>query len=94
LGPGRTPRWRQRQVVAVIAATVEIATEAVAAAIVVVTVVGAASVPVARHGPVAHVDRLRLAPGGHGQALRVRDRARRARHERRLPRRRPEMKRQ
>jgi hypothetical protein len=73
---------------------VEIVTVVVGAAIVVVTVVGAASVPVAHRVLVGRVDRLRLAPGGHGQALRVRDRARRARHERRLPRRRPEMKRQ
>jgi hypothetical protein len=77
-------------VVAVIAATVEIATGAVAAASVVVTVVvtvaGAASVLVAlrvlvaRHDPVGRVDRLHLALGGHGQALRVRDRVHRGRH--------------
>jgi hypothetical protein len=71
--------------VAVIAATVEIVTVAVAAASAVVTVAGA-SVPAGRV-PVADVDRLRLAPDGHGRALRARDRVHHASRARRLQRR-------
>jgi hypothetical protein len=75
--------------VAVIAATVEIVTVEIVTVAVAVVIVAEASVP-ARRVPVAGVDRLRLAPGGHGRALRARDRVHHAsRAHRRLRRRLP-----
>jgi hypothetical protein len=79
LGPGRTPRWRPRRVVAaVIAATVETETVVVAAAIEVI-VAEAASVRVAGRVPLGGVGRLPPGWDDHGPALRASPRVPRAR---------------